>query len=179
MYFSRVRHQNHVPTPIVAKLWPNPQIKLWESRCTPKHQPIAKKIWVLMFLPECNTVTLGRSCLKKVEGSWCTLTGVLQVSGEIHLGQQYHFYMETQIARAETTEEGGFKLECATQTQTWVQNAISYAFGTPNSRWGLLRLDLARGFTCFSLKRIFVNQLHKSWTSKNTRRLFKVVQQSL
>ena len=49
--FGRVRHQNHVP----------------------KHQPIAKKLYRSHFLPQCNTFTLGRSCLKKVEGSWCTL----------------------------------------------------------------------------------------------------------
>jgi len=65
---------------IVTNLWPNfiicnffPQIKLWELRCTPKHQPIAKKLYRSHFLPKCNTLPLGRSCLKKVEGSWCTL----------------------------------------------------------------------------------------------------------
>jgi len=53
----------------------------------------------------------------------------MQVSGEIHLGHQYHFYMETQIARAETTEEGGFKLESATQLQKRLQDALAFTFG--------------------------------------------------
>nr|CAB3267786.1 xanthine dehydrogenase/oxidase-like [Phallusia mammillata] len=56
------------------------------------------------------------------------------VSGELHLGYQYHFYMETQIARAEPTEEGGFKLDIATQMQKDVQDAIAFAFNTSSNK---------------------------------------------
>jgi len=41
---------------VVTKLWPNfiickfrPRVKLWESRCTPRHQPIAKKFRGIIF----------------------------------------------------------------------------------------------------------------------------------
>nr|XP_002120933.2 xanthine dehydrogenase/oxidase-like [Ciona intestinalis] len=54
-----------------------------------------------------------------------------KVTGECELGQQYHFYMETQYCRAEPTEEGGFSIEAATQGQSWVQNAIAYAYSLP------------------------------------------------
>uniref|UniRef100_H2YPE4 FAD-binding PCMH-type domain-containing protein n=1 Tax=Ciona savignyi TaxID=51511 RepID=H2YPE4_CIOSA len=57
-----------------------------------------------------------------------------KVSGECKLGQQYHFYMETQYCRAELTEEGGFNIEAATQGQAWVQNAVGHAFGVPNNK---------------------------------------------
>jgi len=75
-----VRHQNHVITPRTCSygqisLFASfvPRVKLWEPRCTPKHQPIAKTLYRFHFLPKCNTLTLSRSCSKKVEGSWCTL----------------------------------------------------------------------------------------------------------
>ncbi|CAK8698330.1 uncharacterized protein LOC143448853 [Clavelina lepadiformis] len=56
------------------------------------------------------------------------------VSGEFNMGSQYHFYMETQICRAECTEEGGFTLESASQTHIFIQNAISYAFGVSQNK---------------------------------------------
>ena len=37
--------------------------------------------------------------------------------------------MESQIARAELNDEGGFVIESATQMQAGVQKAVSYVYG--------------------------------------------------
>ena len=59
---------------------------------------------------------------------------LLQVSGEINLEGQYHFYMETQVARAYYDEELSFNLESATQWHTQLQAVLSDMLNIPNSR---------------------------------------------
>ena len=57
-----------------------------------------------------------------------------QVSGEINLEGQYHFYMETQVARAYYDEELSLNLESATQWHTQLQAVLSDMLNIPNSR---------------------------------------------
>ena len=54
-----------------------------------------------------------------------------QVTGELVFDRQYHFYMETAVCRVECTEENGFKIESATQLQTFLQQSLSYTFSMP------------------------------------------------
>ncbi|XP_076806780.1 uncharacterized protein LOC143450217 isoform X1 [Clavelina lepadiformis] len=68
------------------------------------------------------------------------------VSGEVDLGSQYHFYMENQICRAECTENGGFKLNVATQAQLWIQKTISHSFGIPSNKIEITTKRLGGGF---------------------------------
>ncbi|MGF1759886.1 xanthine dehydrogenase molybdopterin binding subunit [Photobacterium sagamiensis] len=53
------------------------------------------------------------------------------LSGEIHIGGQEHFYLETQASSAMPTEDGGMIVYASTQNPTDVQRLVAKVLGTP------------------------------------------------
>ncbi|MDX1301406.1 xanthine dehydrogenase molybdopterin binding subunit [Photobacterium sp.] len=53
------------------------------------------------------------------------------LSGEIHIGGQEHFYLETQASSALPTEDGGMVVYASTQNPTDVQRQVAKVLGTP------------------------------------------------
>ncbi len=49
----------------------------------------------------------------------------LTLDGDIHVGGQEHFYLETQASLAEVAEDGGIFLRCSTQNPTEIQKLVA------------------------------------------------------
>ena len=60
-------------------------------------------------------------------------TGATVLSGEVSLGGQKHFYLETHTAYAEPQEDGKIVVTCANQNPSLTQQAIAGALGVPVS----------------------------------------------
>ncbi len=54
-----------------------------------------------------------------------------QITGEIYIGGQEHFYLEGQISIASPTEDGGMFIHCSTQNPTEVQHLIAQVLNQP------------------------------------------------
>ncbi|WP_026970275.1 xanthine dehydrogenase molybdopterin binding subunit [Aliagarivorans marinus] len=61
-------------------------------------------------------------------------TSPLQVSGELSVGGQEHFYLEGQISLAELTEDGGIFLRSSSQHPTEVQTLVAEVLHVPFSK---------------------------------------------
>ncbi|MDW6004504.1 xanthine dehydrogenase molybdopterin binding subunit [Vibrio mangrovi] len=57
--------------------------------------------------------------------------GTLRIQGDLAVGGQEHFYLESQISLAELTEDGGIFVRTSTQNPTEVQNLIAEVLGIP------------------------------------------------
>jgi len=56
-----------------------------------------------------------------------------RIEGEIELGGQEHFYLETQAAWAETTDDGGVFVSSSTQHPTEIQIVVARVLGLPRN----------------------------------------------
>ncbi|HLK70288.1 MAG TPA: xanthine dehydrogenase molybdopterin binding subunit [Bryobacteraceae bacterium] len=57
--------------------------------------------------------------------------GIHHLEGELHIGGQEHFYLETQSAIAWLDESGGVSLHSSTQHPSETQDAVAHALGVP------------------------------------------------
>jgi xanthine dehydrogenase large subunit len=76
------------------------------------------------FVQESHTHTLGdsASALKQAPHT---------LSGELHIGGQEHFYLESQVASVMPTEDGGMLVYSSTQNPTEVQKLVAEVLGIP------------------------------------------------
>ena len=58
----------------------------------------------------------------------------VQFDGELHLGGQEHFYLETQASLAWMDEEDGVTVQCSTQHPSEVQEVVAHAMGVPGHK---------------------------------------------
>ncbi|WP_448554722.1 xanthine dehydrogenase molybdopterin binding subunit [Thalassotalea montiporae] len=54
-----------------------------------------------------------------------------EISGEMHIGGQEHFYLEGQVAMAQPNGDGGIFVQCSTQHPTEVQHLIAKVLAQP------------------------------------------------
>ena len=55
--------------------------------------------------------------------------GPYNVTGELEIGSQYHFHMETQSCVVSPDEDGQYLVQSASQWQTIVQESVSHTLG--------------------------------------------------
>ena len=56
------------------------------------------------------------------------------LSGELHIGGQEHFYLESQVASVMPTEDGGMIVYSSTQNPTEVQKLVAEVIGVPMNK---------------------------------------------
>jgi len=54
-----------------------------------------------------------------------------RLKGELHIGGQEHFYLETQVSSVMPAEDGGMLVYCSTQNPTEVQKLVAEVLGVP------------------------------------------------
>ncbi|MBB2497261.1 xanthine dehydrogenase molybdopterin binding subunit [Aquipseudomonas ullengensis] len=54
-----------------------------------------------------------------------------RLQGQLHIGGQEHFYLETQVSSVLPTEDGGMLVYCSTQNPTEVQKLVAEVLGVP------------------------------------------------
>ncbi|MGB1236644.1 MAG: xanthine dehydrogenase molybdopterin binding subunit [Pseudomonadales bacterium] len=64
-----------------------------------------------------------------------------KLSGQVHIGGQEHFYLETQVASVEPTEDGGMKVYSSSQNPTEVQKLVAQVLGVSYNR---IHIDMRR-----------------------------------
>lgn len=69
-----------------------------------------------------------------------------KVSGEVFMGGQEHFYLETQCSIARLDESGGIIVDCSTQHPTAAQQVIGRVLGIPWSQVTVQCLRMGGGF---------------------------------
>ncbi|MCL2899078.1 xanthine dehydrogenase molybdopterin binding subunit [Brenneria tiliae] len=57
-----------------------------------------------------------------------------RIQGELHVGGQEHFYLETQISSVTPTEDGGMMVYCSTQNPTEIQKLVASVLAIPMHR---------------------------------------------
>ncbi|MBI6816643.1 xanthine dehydrogenase molybdopterin binding subunit [Pseudomonas syringae] len=57
-----------------------------------------------------------------------------RLQGNLHIGGQEHFYLETQISSVMPTEDGGMIVYCSTQNPTEIQKLVAEVLGVPMNR---------------------------------------------
>ncbi|TWI52821.1 xanthine dehydrogenase molybdenum binding subunit apoprotein [Pseudomonas duriflava] len=57
-----------------------------------------------------------------------------RLQGELHIGGQEHFYLETQVASVMPTEDGGMLVYSSTQNPTEVQKQVAEVLGVPMNK---------------------------------------------
>lgn len=70
----------------------------------------------------------------------------VQFSGELHIGGQEHFYLETQSALARLDETGGVVVDSSTQHPAETQDIVARVLGVPWSRVTVQCLRMGGGF---------------------------------
>jgi xanthine dehydrogenase large subunit len=79
------------------------------------------------FVQESHTHTLGDSASALKQAPYT-------LSGELHIGGQEHFYLESQVASVMPTEDGGMLVYSSTQNPTEVQKLVAEVLGIPMSQ---------------------------------------------
>src|ERR1700733_11753068 len=69
-----------------------------------------------------------------------------KVNGEVFMGGQEHFYLETQCSIARLDESGGIIVDCSTQHPTAAQQVIGRVLGIPWSQVTVQCLRMGGGF---------------------------------
>lgn len=64
-----------------------------------------------------------------------------QLSGELHIGGQEHFYLEGQVAIAQPNEDGGMFIQCSTQHPSEVQHLVAKILNQP---YHLITVEMRR-----------------------------------
>jgi xanthine dehydrogenase large subunit len=72
--------------------------------------------------------------LRRGDAAAAIAAGPCQVHGELHIGGQEHFYLETQSAIAWLDESGGVALHSSTQHPTETQAIVARVLGIPQNR---------------------------------------------
>ncbi|MCU4676027.1 xanthine dehydrogenase molybdopterin binding subunit [Catenovulum sp. 2E275] len=54
-----------------------------------------------------------------------------QISGQMHIGGQEHFYLEGQVSVATPTEDGGMFVQCSTQNPSEIQHLVAKVINRP------------------------------------------------
>lgn len=54
-----------------------------------------------------------------------------QITGEMYIGGQEHFYLEGQVSSASPTEDGGMFIHCSTQNPTEIQHLVAKVLNQP------------------------------------------------
>ncbi|WP_147473848.1 molybdopterin cofactor-binding domain-containing protein, partial [Pseudomonas syringae] len=57
-----------------------------------------------------------------------------RLQGNLHIGGQEHFYLETQISSVMPTEDGGMIVYCSTQNPTEIQKLVAEVLNVPMNR---------------------------------------------
>ena len=83
-----------------------------------------------------------------IESSW------LRFSGELYIGGQEHFYLETQCALARMDESGGIVVESSTQHPTETQDIVARVLGIP---WHRVTVQCLRMGGAFGGKEVQAN----------------------
>ena len=69
-----------------------------------------------------------------------------RLQGQLHIGGQEHFYLETQISSVMPTEDGGMIVYCSTQHPTEIQKLVSEVLGVPMNKVAVDMRRMGGGF---------------------------------
>src|SRR5262249_8964520 len=76
----------------------------------------------------------GPHRMRRGDASAAIAESPLRVQGELHIGGQEHFYLETQCALASMDESGGILVHCSTQHPTETQVIVARTVGLSEHR---------------------------------------------
>lgn len=84
------------------------------------HQAIAQKNWVR-----------PPHSLQRGDAESAIVQAAHQLSGELSIGGQEHFYLEGQVAMSQPNEDGGILVQCSSQHPTEVQHLVAKVLNKP------------------------------------------------
>ena len=76
----------------------------------------------------------GPLCLRRGDAAQAVAESALRIQGELRIGGQEHFYLETQCALAWMDESGGVALHSSTQHPSETQDVVARVLGIPASQ---------------------------------------------
>jgi xanthine dehydrogenase large subunit len=106
--------------------------RLGAARVVGVYEPLPAVLTIAGALAANSFLTDARTI---VNGDMRTLTtSPVRISGELHIGGQEHFYLETQSAIAWLDESGGVSLHSSTQHPAETQEVVARVLGLPRNR---------------------------------------------
>jgi xanthine dehydrogenase large subunit len=115
------------------------------ARVVAEYRPLAPILEITEAIAQ-NSFHSSPLRIKRADAPAAIASSPCKLSGELFMGGQEHFYLETQCSIARLDESGGIIVDCSTQHPTAAQQVIGRVLGIPWSQVTVQCLRMGGGF---------------------------------
>ena len=121
------------------------QARLAVQKARPRIEPLPAILGTRAAMAQ-QSFVLPPAQLQRGDVSTALSGASLQMHGQMAMGGQEHFYLETQIAVAAPSDDGGWQIDSSTQHPGEVQHWVAHALGVPLSHVKVVCRRMGGGF---------------------------------